>query len=48
MLDDPVSGTLLVSGRFQLTRTDRFAARVADLFDLTVVDRADSLHLRQP
>ncbi len=46
ILDDPSLGDLLVSGRFQLTETDRFAERIAELFDLVASRRSDGIHLR--
>ena len=46
VLDDPMVGALLVSGRFRLTETDRFSARIAELFDLARSRRADAIHLQ--
>lgn len=46
VLDDPMVGALLVSGRFRLTETDRFSARIAELFDLALSRRPDAIHLQ--
>lgn len=47
ILDDPKLASLAASGRFQLTETDRFASRIAELFQLRISRRADGIHLRQ-
>jgi transmembrane sensor len=46
ILDDPKLANLTASGRFQLTETDRFASRIAELFRLRISRRADGIHLR--
>jgi transmembrane sensor len=46
ILDDPKLASLAASGRFQLTETDRFASRIAELFQLRTSHRADGIHLR--
>ncbi|MGE3876903.1 MAG: FecR domain-containing protein [Parvibaculaceae bacterium] len=46
ILDDPKLASLAASGRFQLTETDRFASRIAELFQLRISRRADGIHLR--
>ena len=47
MIDDPATAALEVSGRFQISQTERFADRIASLFGLSVVPEADALHLRR-
>ncbi|WP_374551399.1 FecR family protein [Sphingobium yanoikuyae] len=47
VLDDVDSGRRLVSGRFRITETDRFVERIASLFDMALVRKPDSLHLRK-
>ncbi|GAY20119.1 FecR family protein [Sphingobium fuliginis] len=46
ILDDPKLARLTASGRFQLTETDRFASRIAELFQLRISRRAGGIHLR--
>ncbi len=46
ILDEPKLASLTASGRFQLTETDRFASRIAELFRLRVSRRADGIHLQ--
>ena len=46
ILDDPKLASLTASGRFQLTETDRFVVRIAELFQLRISRRADGIHLR--
>lgn len=47
ILDDMQIGNLTASGRFKLTDTEAFVARIAELFDLQASPRADGLHLHQ-
>ncbi|OJY65213.1 MAG: hypothetical protein BGP16_12410 [Sphingobium sp. 66-54] len=47
ILDDPKLASLAASGRFQLTETDRFTSRMAELFQLRISRRADGIHLRR-
>ena len=47
MIDDSATAALEVSGRFHISQTERFADRIASLFDLRVVREADALHLRR-
>ena len=47
VLDDSDLGKLLVSGHFRITETDRFAERIASLFDLALKRTADNIHLRK-
>jgi transmembrane sensor len=47
VLDDPALGALLVSGRFRLTETDRFSARIAGLFDLALSRRPNAILLQR-
>ncbi|KTE78444.1 hypothetical protein [Sphingopyxis sp. A083] len=47
VIDDAALATLKVSGRFHLSETDSFAARIASLFDLRVERKADAIHLRR-
>lgn len=46
-LDEPPLGNLLVSGRFHITDSDRFAERIASLFGLAAVHRQGAIHLRK-
>lgn len=46
ILDDPKLANLTAAGRFQLTETDRFVDRIAELFELRISRRADGIHLR--
>ncbi|MCW2387178.1 transmembrane sensor [Sphingobium sp. B11D3B] len=46
LLDDPRLAKLSVSGRFQLTRTEVFAQRIAQLFGLSMVHRGDGIVLQ--
>lgn len=47
VLDSPGASTLNASGRFRLTDTDAFVARIAEVFDLRVSRRPDGFHLSQ-
>ncbi len=47
IVDEPAIAALAVSGRFQLTETEGLARRLARLFDLSVSDNVDGLHLRK-
>lgn len=48
VLDDPQLASLTASGRFQLTATDRFAGRIAELFGLSVSRQTNGIYLRSP
>lgn len=45
ILDDSSVARLEMSGRFKISETDRFAANIADLFDLDVVRTGDAIRL---
>lgn len=45
MIDDSAIAASEVSGRFQISKTEPFAQRIATLFDLRVERRADAIHL---
>ncbi len=47
VIDDPAIATMQVSGRFRLTDTDGFTARICELFGLTATRRSDGYHLRR-
>jgi len=47
IIDGDTVGTLTVSGRFKLTDTDTFVARIAELFHLKVMRRPDGIHITQ-
>ncbi|MET3472942.1 transmembrane sensor [Novosphingobium sp. 1529] len=44
-IDDPAVASALVSGRFRLTDPDAVAQRLADVFNLVIMRRADGIHL---
>lgn len=46
-LADPSLGFLKVSGRFKISDTDGFVARICDLFDLRAVAESDAIFLRE-
>lgn len=46
VIDDPATGRLEVSGRFQISRPETLADRLGQLFNLAVERRADGIHLR--
>jgi transmembrane sensor len=45
VLDDPSLASLQASGRFKLTDTEKFAARIAEPFGLRVSRRSGGIHL---
>ncbi|RIA44298.1 FecR family protein [Hephaestia caeni] len=45
VLDDPSLASLQASGRFKLTDTEKFTARIAEPFGLRVSRRSDGIHL---
>lgn len=45
ILDDPSLASLQASGRFRLTDTEKFAARIAEPFGLRVSRRSDGIHM---
>jgi len=47
VIDRAAVGSLEASGRFRLTDTDAFVGRIAEVFDLGVIRRADGIHLSQ-
>lgn len=47
VIDDPATGRLEVSGRFQISRPETLADRLGQLFDLSVEKRGDGIHLSQ-
>lgn len=47
IIDDPAVATMQVSGRFRLTDTRRFVARICALFSLRAERRSDGYHLRR-
>lgn len=44
-LDNAELGQLKVNGRFKLTDTNGFVSRIAELYDLVITRKADSIHL---
>lgn len=47
VIDDPAIATMQVSGRFRLTDTRSFVARISELFSLRAERRSDGYHLRR-
>lgn len=47
IIDDPATGRIEVSGRFQISRPETVANRLGQLFDLAVERRNDAIHLRK-
>lgn len=46
-LADPMLGTLKVSGRFRISDSHGFVARICALFDLQAVPEQDAVYLRK-
>ena len=47
IIDDRATAALVAAGRFRISNTDAFVARIAELFDLSLTRRDDGIHLRK-